>query len=201
MVSSIILGPFGLGGAEVVLIFFIVFGIALVPMIFYLLNLQKAMEQVSPDLRKMSPGSVWLSLIPVFSLVWSFIMVGNIADSLSAEYQRRNMQRNEERLGYQTGLTMAILQVCGFIPFLGPIAGLVGFVFWIMYWVKIYGYRQQLESNPNYFPQGVPNSQQYQQYGQYGQQNPSNYGQQYPPNYGQQYPPNPNQQQPPPPGV
>lgn len=196
MTASIILGPFGLGGPEIIILFLVIFGIALLPMIFYLLNLQKAMEQVSPDLRKISPGSVWLLLIPVFGVIWNFIMVGHIADSLSAEYQRRNMPRNEDRLGYQTGMTMAILQVCGIIPFIGPIAGIVGLVFWILYWVKVNGYRTQLESNPGYFPQGVPNSQQYQQYGQqqygqqqYGQQNQ----QQYPPNYGQQYPPNPSQ--------
>lgn len=188
MNTEIILGPYGLGGPEIMIIVVVVFLLFLTPMILYLMNLQKALEQVSPDLRTTSPGSVWLLLIPVFGIVWNFLLVGHIADSLRAEYHRRNIPVNEQRPGYNTGLTMSILQACGLIPYIGSLASIAGLVFWIIYWVKTHGYRTQLESNPSYFPQGVPNYQQYQQFGQqqYGQQNQ----QQYPPNYGQHYPPN-----------
>ncbi len=147
--SFIILGPFGLGAAEVMILFFVLL-LMLVPMIFYLLTLQRTMEMVAPELRKMSPGQVWLLLIPVFGIIWNFMMVGYIADSLAAEFQRRNLPVDNPRPGYPQGFPMAILQVCSIIPFIGGLAGLAGLVMWIIYWVKISGYKTQLELSASF---------------------------------------------------
>lgn len=185
----------GLGGAELMIIF-IVLLIALVPVILYLINLQKTMEQVSPELRKMSPGQVWLMLIPVFGVIWNFIMVGNIADSLAAEYRKRNLPTSDPRPTYQTGLVMAICQACGWVPVLGGIASLVGLIFWIIYWVKTAEHKNFLKSNQPYFNPGTMNNN--QQY--YQQYNPQSFNQQQyhtPPN-NQQVPPNYDPSQPPP---
>ena len=58
---------------------FIVFAVLLVPMIFYLLTLQKALNRCSPECRAMNPGMVWLMLIPLFNVVWQFFIVINLA--------------------------------------------------------------------------------------------------------------------------
>src|SRR3546814_8872187 len=68
MIALTILGAFGLGGlaSGIIGVLVIIILALLVVQIFYLLTLQKAMQQVSPDLRKMEPGLVWLMFIPLF---------------------------------------------------------------------------------------------------------------------------------------
>jgi hypothetical protein len=171
MKTFIFLGQFNLGGPELIILFAVVL-LLLLPQIFYLLTLQRAMQQVSPDLQKMSPGMVWLSFIPVFNLIWNFIMVGHIANSLRDEFRRRNMPLDAERPGYQAGLAMSILYVASVIPVIGGLFALAGFILWIIYWVKIAGYKKQLEMNRFQFGNHNPNwpggFQQQQSYGNYG---------------------------------
>jgi len=126
-------------------IFFVVILVALIPLIFYLIMLQNTLHLVSPELRKMPPGQVWLQIIPVFGIIWEFFVVGAVADSLRAEFHKRNIQVAEARPGYNLGMAMAILMVCSVIPSLGSIAAIAGLVCWIIYWVKIAGYKSMLE--------------------------------------------------------
>ena len=141
----------GLGLGEILITaFIIIFIIWLIPRIFYCLTLQNTLNEVSPENRRMSPGQVWLILIPIFGLIWQFLMVGWIADSLAAEFRSRNIQVDEQRPGYNVGLTYCILFACSYVPYLGGLAGLAGLVCWIIYWVKIANYKSQLRStNPN----------------------------------------------------
>lgn len=170
--------------------------IGLTIMIFYLLNLQNALKQCAPQNQKMPPGQVWLALIPLFGTVWHFIMVARIADSLAAELQMRGVPPNEERPGYKVGMAYCILSACTYIQYLGipgigQLCGLAGFVCWIVYWVKIAGYKKQLMEhqqfafgNPNPYP--FPNAP----------VNPNQYANQPPSPYSNQ-PPNPYYNQPP----
>ncbi len=119
--------------------------IGLIPIIFYLLTLQKTLNEVSPENRQMPPGQVWLILIPIFGMVWAFIVVNRIADSLKAEFAKRNVPIDEDRPGYSIGLTYCILYCCSIIPILGGLAAIGGLVCWIIYWVKIAGYKTKLE--------------------------------------------------------
>ena len=65
-------------GIGILTIVLIVFAILLVPFIFYLLTLQKALSRCSPGCRAMNPGMVWLMLIPLFHIVWQFFVVLNM---------------------------------------------------------------------------------------------------------------------------
>lgn len=121
----------------------VAFAIFLVPAIFYLLTLQKALNRCSPASRTMQPGMVWLMLIPLFNLVWHFFVVINIAKSLSAEFQKRGMTE-EPNPGKNIGMIMCILACCGIIPLLGVLCSLGAFVCWIIYWVKIAGFSGKL---------------------------------------------------------
>lgn len=118
-------------------IFLVIMLVVLIVAIIYLLRLQKAVEAIAPESRKMSPGQVWLMLIPLFNIVWQFIMVHRIADSFKAEFQRLQVPYKEERPTYGVGIAMCILGVCGNIPVLGVFASLAGFICWIVYWVKV----------------------------------------------------------------
>lgn len=133
------LGPlFGLFG----LIFL---ALVLLPAIFYLLNLQKALSRCAPESRTLDPGLVWLMLIPLFNLVWHFLLVSHISKSLHNEFARRNIPGLEPEPGRSLGLAMCILACCGIIPVLGLLAGLAGLICWIAYWAKIAGYARLLD--------------------------------------------------------
>jgi hypothetical protein len=93
----------------------------------------------------MNPGKVWLILIPVFGLVWSFVVVINITKSLKNEFARRGVPRPDPTLGETIGLATCVCSCCTFIPLLGRFAGLAGFVLWIAYWIRIASYSRALD--------------------------------------------------------
>lgn len=117
--------------------------------ILYYLTLSRALQQCSPRNRTMEPGQVWLNFIPCFNLVWIFITVSRIAESLSNEFHDRGM-RSEGDYGRGLGITTYVLALCGIIPFIGPFISLGAMVCWIIYWVKIAGYSKQLREGESY---------------------------------------------------
>jgi hypothetical protein len=110
----------------------------------YLLTLHKCLNRVSPQNRAMAPGLVWLNLIPFVGLVWNFFVVLNISKSLIAEGQMRRIDFGDG--GKTLGLVMASLAAASIIPVLGMVASVGALVCWILYWVKIAGYSNQLAS-------------------------------------------------------
>ena len=136
----------GIGPAELFAIssiIFLIFGIALIPLIFFCLTLQKCLTRCSPQCRTMIPGQVWMLLIPFFNIVWQFTVVSRISSSLANEFRLRNMVREPEP-GKSLGLAFCILYLCGIVPFLGIFSGVAGFVCWILYWVKIANYSSEI---------------------------------------------------------
>src|SRR5476651_603853 len=119
------------------------FAILLIPAIFYILTVQKALNRCAPENRAMSPGMVWLLLVPLLNIVWSFFVVINVAKSLGAEFQKRGIAEEPEP-GKKLGLIMCILACCGIIPLLGILCSLGALVCWILYWVKIAGFSNKL---------------------------------------------------------
>jgi hypothetical protein len=117
--------------------------IALIPAIFFLLTLQKALQRCSPESRTTSPGSVWLMFIPLFNIIWQFLLVIKISESLHNEFTKRNMNE-EPNPGKTLGLASCILGLIGIIPVIGMLTSVAGLVCWIMYWVKIAGYSNKL---------------------------------------------------------
>lgn len=117
----------------------------LLPAIFYLISLQKALERCAPQCRTMPPGQVWLLLIPLFGLVWHFIIVERMASSLRNEFVRRRMPLADPEPGKALGIAMCVLFAACLVPILGAFAALAAFVCWILYWVKIADYSRQIE--------------------------------------------------------
>lgn len=140
----------------------IVLAIATLINVFFFMNLQNTLKQCAPHNQRMRPGQVWLGLIPFFNYYWNFKVVAAVADSLASEYQQRNLQRTEERPGYQVGMAYCVLYCCALIqytgiPALGQLAGLAGFICWIVYWVRTARFKRELEAHQFQFGQGNPN--------------------------------------------
>jgi len=117
----------------------VLFIISIVVGIFYCLTLQKALNRCAPQNRAMSPGLVWLYLIPLFSLVWHFFIVFNMAKSLHAEFVYRGIVE-EPNPGQGIGLATCILNCVSLIPYVNYLTGIASLVCWIIYWIKIAGY-------------------------------------------------------------
>lgn len=133
----------------------------LIPLVFFLLTQQNTLRAVQPQHRALAPGAVWLQLIPLFGMVWQFVVVARIADSLARELQARQLRFSFEqqpdaalsqpavaRPTYSIGLAYCILMCLFFVPFLNVLTTLAGFVCWIIYWVQLAGYRRQLRPVP-----------------------------------------------------
>lgn len=126
-----------------------VFGIFfLIPAIFYILTLQKALNQCAPASRTMEPSLVWLLIIPFVNLIFSFFVVLAMAKSLASEFARRGMPSYDPQPGQSVGLAMSICGCCCAVPLLGAVAALAYLVLWIIYWVKIADYSRRLSMFP-----------------------------------------------------
>jgi len=119
------------------------FAIILVPLILFLLTLQKTLTRCAPENRAMAPGMVWLMLIPLFNLVWQFFVVINVSKSLAAEFAKRGIAEEPEP-GKKLGMITCILGCCGIIPLLGVLCSLGALVCWILYWMKIAGFSAKI---------------------------------------------------------
>lgn len=75
-----------------------------------------------------------------------YVVVNGISKSLGNEFRRRNIPETDPEPGKPLGLVMCILLAASIVPFLGVIAGLVGLVLWILYWLKIAKYSGTLHS-------------------------------------------------------
>jgi Na+-transporting NADH:ubiquinone oxidoreductase subunit NqrC len=136
-----------------VLIFFVVL---VVIAILFLLTQYYTLKAIQPQNRNMSPGEVWLQLIPLFNLVWQFIVVQRIAESISRELSSNTFSFEEKqpvqlyqqgsRPTYQIGMAMCVLNIFGFIPLLGSLARIAGLICWIIYWVQLSSYKSQIIS-------------------------------------------------------
>ena len=133
-------------GDDIAILMFFV-AIAFVPLIFFLLSLQNTLKTISPDNRYMKPGQVWLLCIPIFNLIWQFIVVSRVSDSIKLECERLNIPTRESRPTYRIGLAWCICSLSFFIPFLP----FVTLIIWILYWVKINEHRKLILQNQGGF--------------------------------------------------
>lgn len=120
----------------------------LIPFIFYLLTLQNTLKAISPENRKMEPGMVWLMFIPVFGMVWQFIVVNRMADSIQAQLNKAGVSVTS-RPAHGVGIAMCVLFCTGWIPVVGSLGTVAGIICWIIYWVKIAEFKKNIESLPD----------------------------------------------------
>jgi hypothetical protein len=108
--------------------------------IVYIAFLSQTLGKCAPSSRTMQPGLVWLLLVPLFNIVWNFLVVIAIAKSLSNELRLRNIHVNDAEPGKAVGIAMCICGACEIIPIVNLILIIPHMILWIIYWVKIAGF-------------------------------------------------------------
>lgn len=139
-------------------VFLVVFflSIFLVPAVLFLVSQQNTLKAIQPHNRLMQPGEVWLQLIPLFGLVWQFIVVKRIAESLEREFESWKgdsfladveaiaLSDVYKRPTYDIGMAYCILICLSVIPFLGSFASIAALICWIIYWVRLVEYKNRV---------------------------------------------------------
>ena len=113
----------------------------------FLSAISRALQNVSPENRRMRPGQVWLNLIPAFNLVWATVTVERVAESLKAEFAARGLHGPDETYGRRTGLTLLALLASIFLflyPALMTYPLALGYM--VSYWKHMNRYAARLKS-------------------------------------------------------
>ena len=127
----------------------------LIPFILFILTQQKTLELVRHENRRMNPGSVWFQLIPYFGLVWQFIVVTKISDSIRNELNSPiddsifsdTQLPSGHRPTHSAGISFAALFcISVFLPaMIKGIVALAGLVTWVYYWIQLNRYKKILK--------------------------------------------------------
>jgi hypothetical protein len=121
--------------------------LAITVTIIYLLY--KSLDAVPPEFREMEPSMVWLLLIPCFNLVWNFFVYTRVARSYQ-NYFHEHGRFNVGDCGAGIGIAYSVCVVLVSIPCLNYVTGIfcgpAALVLQIIYLVKLYGYKRELES-------------------------------------------------------
>ena len=130
-------------------IFLIGMGLLLLPMIFYILTVRRALDRCARESRTIGPDLPWLLLIPLFNLFWHFYIVLGLSRSLGNEFQRRQIQA-ETNPGLALGLAVCILFLLGAFAgrFLGFVFLIAALVSWVLYWLKVGDLTAKLATPP-----------------------------------------------------
>lgn len=141
-----ILAVFGAPQLILILVsFFLLIGL-LIMNILHLINLSDTLKEVDYSRRKVPASNVWLMFIPIFNLIYPFILYPKISESLIAEFDNRGLPRDGD-FGKSLGITMGVLSLVSIIPFIGYLS-LIGYiVILIIYWQKMSRYKQLLRKN------------------------------------------------------
>ena len=127
--------------------FFIMRGLWLLPLIFYLVTLHRALDRCSPSNRVMSPYLVWLLIVPLFNVIWHFVVVLSLSKSLHREFEHRGMN-DSPAPGRNVGLAASILLIAGLVPYLDFLL-IISVLCWIVYWHQISDYAAKLQPETN----------------------------------------------------
>lgn len=121
----------------------LVVGLAIQIFICYLLfSLQNA---VPPQFRTFQPGMVWLLMIPCFALVWNFFVYIPISKSYQ-NYFRSIGRYDVGDCGEQLGLWFCVCVCLNLVPFVNYIAGPAAFIMMIIFLVKMFGLKGQIQA-------------------------------------------------------
>ena len=105
--------------------------------------LYQCFTRIPAEHQKMSPGMVFLLLIPLFSLIWNFFVYQRLPESYQSYFAAQG-RTDVGDCGKQLGLWYAICAACSLVPCVNSFAGIAGLVLLIMFLVKAFELRRQI---------------------------------------------------------
>ncbi len=105
-----------------------------------------AMSLVRPENRLTGTGNIMLNIIPFFNIVYGFIVYPKICDSIKQEYSELGLQPDGD-FGKGLAVTLQALSLTMMIPFINFLTGIGSLVIWIILWVKLNGYKTELQKH------------------------------------------------------
>ena len=129
------------------LILLLVLGIS----ILFTLTLYNTAMAIEPKNRMLAPLSIWLMVVPYFNLLWQFYVIAQLSKSIGLEFYSRGLPI-QNKPTYKIGMVSAILSCLyylpGHFPALKFLLFVVGFITCIVYWVKVYEFKNRIKSLP-----------------------------------------------------
>ena len=95
----------------------------------------------------MPAGNVWLLLIPIFGILWQFVVVNKLGESIRDECVALNIDTKHEKPTFISGLAYAISNVLILVPVLRGVFSFLFIFTWIAYWVKVHEYKKLIVLN------------------------------------------------------
>ncbi|MCH2225670.1 MAG: hypothetical protein MK066_12940 [Crocinitomicaceae bacterium] len=134
-----------------VIVIILAIGIYLAIYIPYILNIKNTLEQIRPSNRSVEPSNAWLLIIPLFQIIYQFIIYPKLSESIQRECESRNINKQGD-YAKNLGVALSILSLNGivkyFMPGLGSLMGLGSLVVFIIFWVKIYNFKDLFRRIP-----------------------------------------------------
>lgn len=131
-------------GIGIVVVYLIFLGGIFALVAFYYKTMIDTMSLVRPSNRETGVGNVLFTIIPLFNLVYGFIVYPKICDSIKKEYNELGL-RPDGDFGKNIAIILRVLYILNFVPLLNILASFAYLVLWIVFWVKIHGYKVELE--------------------------------------------------------
>ena len=82
----------------------------------FCISLAKTLESVDPSLREQQPGVAWLLLIPVFNVIWIFLMASAVKKGYTRMSAAGRLSRPSDG-EWGLGLATAILWALCLVPY------------------------------------------------------------------------------------
>lgn len=128
---------------DILIIVAIILLISILVQVLYLTTLSRTIRNIRPEFRKVEPGQAWLGMIPLFHLIWPFIINRKVADSIKADLEDRGMGEDGD-YGKNIGTIYPAVRFGGNVPGIGVLFSIAYLVIFIMWWSKLSRYRALL---------------------------------------------------------
>ena len=93
-------------------------------------------RRIPPQHHALSPGLVWLLVIPCFSAVWNFIVFTQLSRSLQRAY-RAGGRNDVGDCGFALGIAYAVCVIGAALPILGCVVSVAAVVLLVIYLLKV----------------------------------------------------------------
>jgi len=103
----------------------------------------RANEALPVEHRKTESWQAFLLLIPLFNLIWNFVLLARVSSGMQSYFQSKN-DSSVGDCGSTIGLWYSISCIAAWIPIVVCVAGPAALVLLVIYLVKISGYRTRI---------------------------------------------------------